>query len=75
MDIYIVKENDTASKIASEFSLHADYCELVSLVNRLKPVSVFLVHAAGGTGTLTEEKWDGDIKSIIYTENQQSYVF
>jgi Cft2 family RNA processing exonuclease len=70
---YDIKKYPNFTKINSDFTLHADYLELVRFINNTEPRKVFLVHAAGGTGKLTDKKWKDSLESIIYTENGEEY--
>ncbi len=62
-------------RVNADFTLHADYRDLINLIRALHPKRVYVVHAAEGEeeGALCNEALDTEPEHIIYTENQMVY--
>lgn len=61
------------TKVNAEFTLHADYRDLVDLICKLNPVQVYVVHAATGNEALCGRVWNENLKRIVYTKNREIY--
>lgn len=60
-------------RVNAEFTLHADYRDLVDFLWKKNPRRVFIVHAASGEGALLDELLSKDLECIVYTENKAVY--
>ncbi len=70
---YNTKNYPNYTKINSDFTLHADYQDLVDLIFQMNPSQVYVVHAADGEEGLINERLNPNLKRMIYTENQAVY--
>lgn len=61
------------TRINADFTLHADYRDLIDFICKTNPSQVYIVHAAEGDGALCNEALNPNLKRIIYTENQSVY--
>ena len=62
------------TRLNVEFTLHADYFDILNLISTANPSRLFIVHTgAGKSNPLLEEKLNPNLHEIIYTENNQSY--
>ncbi len=61
------------TKVSSQFTLHADYRDLVELINRMKPSQLYVVHVAGTGDCLKNEPLTRRLTRIEYTENGGCY--
>lgn len=59
--------------VEPDFTLHADYLDLIDLICAVKPEQVFVVHAGTGKKTLHRETLNENLKHITYTENNTVY--
>ncbi len=62
------------TRVNAEFTLHADYDDLVKLIEVTAPENVFVVHAAAGKEALKEERFSHNLKSLIYTKDNTKYT-
>lgn len=63
-------------EIRSDFSLHADYGDITSLIDDIAPERVYVVHYASGDEPALQQRYMASrIPDIIYTENNASYTF
>lgn len=70
---YDVTQYPHYAQVPADFTLHADYPDLIDFICKMKPEQVFVVHAAGGDGALKRETLNPNLKRMIYTENHAIY--
>ena len=62
------------TRLGVEFTLHADYFDILNVIEAASPSRLFIVHAGSGScQPLLDEGERLGIGEIIYTENKQSY--
>lgn len=61
------------TRVNADFTLHADYQDLIDFICGANPEQVYIVHAAEGEGSLHNETLNPNLKRMIYTENQAVY--
>ncbi len=61
------------TKLNSDFTLHADYEDIMDLIMNCRPKKVYIVHAANGDGALCEETLHTELECLVYTENGKTY--
>lgn len=61
------------AQVPADFTLHADYKDLIDLIQTVNPKKVFIVHAGEGNGALRKETWSRELNCMIYTRNHTSY--
>jgi len=61
------------TRVNADFTLHADYQDLIDFIYEVNPSQVYIVHAAEGEGSLHKETLNPNLKRMIYTENQAVY--
>lgn len=63
-------------KISQEFTLHADYNDIVTLIEILCPKQTYVVHTTKGEDCLCkEDRIPPKARSIVYTEDTVAYNF
>lgn len=61
------------TRVNADFTLHADYQDLIDFIHEVNPSQIYIVHAAEGEGSLYNETLNPDLKRMIYTENKAVY--
>lgn len=60
-------------RLNADFTLHADYPDLVDFICAMNPGQVYIVHAREGEGALYNETLNPNLKRIVYTKNREVY--
>lgn len=61
------------TKVNAEFTLHADYQDLLNFIRARDPRQVYVVHAPAGNEALCGEVFNSNLKRIVYTKNREIY--
>lgn len=70
---YDNKKYKLFKRLNVDFTLHADYPDIVNMINTVQPKKVFVVHTAGKTEALCSESFDGCNPIVTYTKNTAIY--
>lgn len=70
-----MKKYPNHSMVKTDFTLHADYNDLVNLIKSTDPVQVYVVHASKGkeAEALCREELGTRLRRIVYTKDKEVY--
>lgn len=70
-----MKKYPNHSRVNTDFTLHADYNDLVNLIKSTDPVQVYVVHASKGeeAEALCREEFNPRLRRIVYTKDKEVY--